>query len=346
MNKTAAGLALAALALIAGCSSASPRPTAEQLARRAIRTDLARSAGSVQNIETGQVLRLGYPEDLASAPVLAGLETGLYRDDLGPVTLQPQPYASDIDEVTALEHGQLDAAYLDPVAAISAWQYSSPGSLHIVAGATTGPSELIARPGITRPAQLRGKRVEAPYGSSQDAALAAWLSASRLTGHISLLGSSVTTVGILQQFKAGTVAAAFEPQPLAQQLIAAGGHPLAASPAGTVTAVLVVTQRYLTANPAAVRDLLNAQAATCAQFTARPATAWAAATTTLSSDTGVPIPATLLAAATRQLTCTTAPDRASIQTEARQAAAAHITQPAASLTSLYDLINAPHQNDR
>lgn len=334
MNKTATGLALCGLALIAGCSSAAHKPSAAQLARKAASTDLARSAGSVRNIETGQVLRLGYLADLASAPALAGLHDGIYTAGLSSVTLQPQAYLSDLDEVNALEHGQLDAAYLDPVAAVQAWQDMTPGSLAIIAGATTGPSELIARPGITRPAQLRGARVEAPADASQAALLDQWLSASHLTGHVQFDGSPVTPVGILQQFTHGTVTAAWESAPLAQQLLAAGGRVLAATPAGTTTGVLVITQRYLDANPAAVRELLQAQARACAALTTHAGQT--AATQQLAATTGTTLTAAQQTAAFAHLTCTANPDPASIRQLTAMAATAYITHPAPNLNTIYD----------
>jgi NitT/TauT family transport system substrate-binding protein len=217
----AAGLVIAAV-LIAGCASSPSRRHVN-----ATTADLVGSAGAVRNTENGQVLRLGYPDDLDSAPALAAIQLGLYHRDMATVTLEPEGYQSYLDEINALEHGQLDAAYLDPIAAVSAWQFTGAGYLHIIAGATTGISELIARPQVTLPSELRGTRVEAPADSSQAAALDAWLARNHLAGHVQVDGSPLTTVGILQQFKAGVVTAAWEAPPLAQQLAAAGGHVLA-----------------------------------------------------------------------------------------------------------------------
>jgi ABC-type nitrate/sulfonate/bicarbonate transport system substrate-binding protein len=337
MTKTAVGLALAGLLLLAGCSSPPPRPTPAQVVRHDTRTDLGRSAGSVQNVEAGQVLRLGYLADLASAPALAGLHDGLYTANLRSVNIQPQAYLSDLDEVNALEHGQLDAAYLDPVAAVQAWQDTTPGSLAIISGATTGPSELIARPGITRPAQLAGTRVEAPADASQAALLDQWLARNHLTSHVSIDGSPVTPIGILQQFTRGTVTAAWESAPLAQQLIAAGGHILATATAtATTTGVLVITTRYLDANPAGVAALLQAQAQACAAL-AKPA-GKTAATQQLAETTGTPLTPAQQAAAFTHLTCTSNPGKASIRELAAIAATYYITRPAPNLATIYKTI--------
>jgi NitT/TauT family transport system substrate-binding protein len=331
MNRTAAGLALAGLALLAGCSSPPPRPTAAQVVHEKTSKDLANSSGTVQNIVSGQDLRLGYLADLASAPALVGLRDGLYTNDLTSVDIQPQAYLSDLDEVNALEHGQLDAAYLDPVAAVQAWQDTTPGSLAIIAGATTGPSELIARAAITGPGQLAHKRVEAPADASQAALLDQWLARNHLTGRVRIDGSPVTAVGILQQFTHGTVTAAWESAPLAQQLIAAGGHVLATTTA--TTGVLVITQRYLDANPAAVRALLHAQAQACAAV-ATPAGKTAAAQQ-LAETTGSRLTAVEQNAAFTHLTCTSNPNPASIKQLAGLAATAYITHPAPNLSSAY-----------
>ncbi len=331
MKRTASALILAAL-LVAGCSSA-PSHHAQ---RGATAADLAGSAGAVQDMQSGQVLRLGYLEDFGSAPALAALQAGYYRQDMGGVSVQAQGFASDLDEIFALEHGQLDAAYLDPVAAISAWQFMATGSLHVIGGAVTGPSELIVRPGITSPAQLSGTRVEAPADSSQAAALDAWLTAHDLTRHVRTDGSPVTTAGILRQFTKGTVAAAWEPAPLDQELIAAGGHALAATPATATAGVLVVTSRYLAAGPVAIRNLLNAQRIACQQLAARPAATRAAAARALATIAGTRIPAASLTAAFAHLTCTTSPGTRSITAQAKLAAAGGIIRPVTTYAGLYD----------
>jgi NitT/TauT family transport system substrate-binding protein len=337
MKRAVSAAALAMLAL-GGCSSGpAPHLGAVQAAKRATKTDLRRSAGTVQAIETGQVLRLGYADDLASPAVLSGLQSGAYRDDLAGVTLEPVPFASYLQEISALEHGQLDAAYIDPVAAIAAWQSTGPDFLHIVAGAGSGTSELIARPGISRPAQLHGKRVEAPADSGLAAALAEWVARNGLAGHTQVDGSAVTSVGILQQFKSGVVSAAWEPAPLAQELIAAGGHALASQPSSSSTAVLVVTQRFLTADPGAITSLLKAQIQACADLTRSPSNSYSEAVQQLDSDTAARLPAAILPAAFGQVTCTDNPLGRSIQTQAAEAASVGILKPVSSFATLYNL---------
>jgi ABC-type nitrate/sulfonate/bicarbonate transport system substrate-binding protein len=123
-------MALAAVAAVAvaGCSSPSPArhlTAAQQLTLRAE--------------DRGPVLRLGLADGLADAPGLVAIRKGYFQQDLGSaVILQPVPYTSAAAEATTLAAERLDAAYLDPVAAVRLWQASRGKLLRVVAGAASG----------------------------------------------------------------------------------------------------------------------------------------------------------------------------------------------------------------
>lgn len=85
------------------------------------------------------------------------------------------PFTSTATEVTALEDGHLDAAYLDPVAALQVWQTTPGGLLKIIAGAAAGGAELVVARQITSPALLKGRQLAAPTGGTQQAAADYWL---------------------------------------------------------------------------------------------------------------------------------------------------------------------------
>src|SRR5580700_678657 len=131
MKLLAAGLVLAAV-LAAGCST----------------TTTARHHGPAKlpigppGTSASGILRLGYVLDVPDAPALVGTQMGYYQQDLGKVSLQPQPFTAAAPEITALETGQLDAAYLDPITAVSVSQAMHNG-LRIVAGAALGGTELV-----------------------------------------------------------------------------------------------------------------------------------------------------------------------------------------------------------
>jgi ABC-type nitrate/sulfonate/bicarbonate transport system substrate-binding protein len=131
--KRAAVLAGLIVVLAAGCSSpAKPKPLPPP---------------------TG-VLRLGFTTGLADAPVLAGLQMGYISAGLGAVTLDPVPFPTTAAEALALQRGQVDAAYLDPMAAVAVWQSAGQARIKIIAGVASGGAELVVRSGITKASQL------------------------------------------------------------------------------------------------------------------------------------------------------------------------------------------------
>jgi ABC-type nitrate/sulfonate/bicarbonate transport system substrate-binding protein len=82
---------------------------------------------------------VGFEPILADGTALVGIQSQYFRDDLGAVaTLDALPYSATNAEAGGLADGHLDAAYLDPVAAVGVWQ-SSRGAVRIIAGgAATG----------------------------------------------------------------------------------------------------------------------------------------------------------------------------------------------------------------
>src|SRR5450756_2776609 len=113
----AAGLAAAGLAL-AGCTSPGTGP-ADGTSSPGTGTHRQGVVGP-PGAQASGILRLGLTEDAADAPALVGWQLGFFGRNLGKVTLEPAPFTTTAAEVTALEDGQLDAAYLDPIAALQA----------------------------------------------------------------------------------------------------------------------------------------------------------------------------------------------------------------------------------
>jgi NitT/TauT family transport system substrate-binding protein len=313
-----AAAAIAAVAL-AGCSS---------------------SASSTSQVSESGTLRLGFTFNLADSPALAGLQLGYFNANLHGVIVDPAPFASNAAEVAALEHGQLDAAYIDPVAAVAAWQ-SAPGQLKIIAGAASGGAELVVRTGITSARQLAGAPLAAPAGGAQQAALDSWL---RQQGAYSPGIGRITMASwyLVKALQSGHLAGAWEPAPEDAQMVAAGGRVLVNEaslwPGGRfATAVLVVTSRYLAAHQTAVTGLLKAQIQAENQLTTAPGSAQAAVNTELGTAQGARLPAPVLAQSFAQISFTEDPLAASILAEAQHAAAAGLLKPVQDLAPLYDL---------
>jgi NitT/TauT family transport system substrate-binding protein len=345
---TAAALTAAGL-LLAGCTSstaASPSAASNAASSAAtahgqlsVRRAATRAQVGPPGAQASGVLRLGLAENAADAPALLGWQAGYFGRSLGPVTLEPTPYTSAAQEAAALEDGQLDAAYLDPVTAIAAWQAAPAEAIKIISGAVTGGAELIVAPQITSAAMLKGLQIAAPTGGAQQAAADNWLHGNGLPALTQTSGSVGT--GLLQEFQSGQIAGAWEPPPLDVQLTDAGGHVLVNEatlwPGGNFpTDVLVVTQQYLTAEPQAVTDLLQGQLQAEQTLTADPASAAAAISQRLTAI-GNPLPTDVITQSLAQLTFTSDPLPGPLLTEAQHAAAAGLINPVTDLTSIYDL---------
>lgn len=270
-------------------------------------------------------LRLGYLTNLTHASALVGLQHGIFAKHLpADVTLQTTTYNAGPAEVTALLAGSLDAAYMGPNSAITAYTQGNK-AVRIISGATSGGAALVVAPGITSAGQLKGRTVATPQlGNTQDVALRTWLSSKGITypgpnggsGEVTILPEDNSTT--LASFEAGTIAGAWVPEPWATRMVSEGhGHVLVNEkslwPKGQFsTTVLVVSTDFLSAHPAVVTDLLRGQLATTTFLDADPTTAQDDANSELAAQTGKPLKPAELAAAWSNLSFTNDPIVSSI----------------------------------
>ena len=321
----------------AACSSSSGGSTATT------------SGGVSTTTATGPVtLRLGYLTNLTHATPLVGLAQGLYAKSLpANVTLSTSTFNAGPAEVTALLSGALDAAYMGPNSAITAYTQGKK-SIRIISGATSGGAALVVSSSITSPAQLKGTTIATPQlGNTQDVALRTWLTKQGLTypgpnggsGEVDILPEDNATT--LASFEAGSIAGAWVPEPWATRMVDEGhGHVLVNEktqwPGGVfATTLLVVTTPFLSANPGVVTDLLKAQVAITATLKSSPAQSATAANTELATLTGKPLKASELSAAWSDLTFTNDPIASSIVTDLAHAKAAGF--PASDIAGIFDL---------
>jgi NitT/TauT family transport system substrate-binding protein len=322
------GLALAA----AACSSSAASPSS--------------STGSTSNAPV--TLRLGYLTNLTHASALVGVQDGYFKRSLpSNVTLQTSTYNAGPAAVTALLAGSLDAAYLGPNSAITAYSQGK-GAIRIISGATSGGAALVVNSSITSPSQLSGKTLATPQlGNTQDVALRTWLKKQGLTfpgpnggsGQVTILPEDNATT--LTSFEAGSIAGAWVPEPWATRMVSEGHGKVLVNekslwPGGLFsTTVLVVGKDFLAANPTVVSDLLKGQIATNSFLNTSPAQAQADANTALTALTGKPLKAAELATAWSDMTFTNDPIASSIATDLVHAKAAGF--PATNITGIYDL---------
>jgi NitT/TauT family transport system substrate-binding protein len=326
---------LAGAALLAGCSSPSVPGRGGTAAGPAGAT---RRAVAVRE-GRGAVVRLGLVPSVPDALGLDAVGMGYFRGELGSgVTLDVVTFGTPAAEEAALAAGRLDAAYLDPVAAVRLWQRSGGKAVKVVAGAAAGGAELVARRGVTSAGELSGRRVTAPPGGAQAAALAYWMRRR----HEQVRVTGLSGPAAVRAFRSGQVTAAWEPEPFAAEMTAAGGHVLAREsglwPGGVfATSELVVTRRFLAARPALVTRLLKGQVLAAELMTSNRPAAEAAAGDELASMLGRRLRPGVLASSFSQVTFTDDPLAPTVAAEAGHAAAAGLLRRPGSLSGLYDL---------
>jgi NitT/TauT family transport system substrate-binding protein len=326
MRRVTTAAMIAAALLLAGCSSSS-----------------SSSSGSTSNANAGGgspvTVRLGFLSNITHAPALIAMKEGFFTKALGSAgTLKATAFSAGTEETTAILSGQLDAAYVGPNPAITAWQKSS--DIQIISGVATGGASIVVKKGITSAAQLKGKSLATPsLGNTQDVALRYWLKQHGVTtnttgGGDAFIKPTKPNSAAVLQFKSGQIAGGSEPAPYDIQMVKDGGTVLLSEPG--VTTLLIVTKSFLSAHPAIVSDLLKAQVQANAFIKSNPTQAQADANAELAAYTGKPLKADLVAASFKEITFTNDPNQASLKTDADQAVSLGLLKPV-NLDGIYDL---------
>ena len=217
-------------------------------------------------------LRLGYFPNVTHAPAIVGVESGIFKKALGAnVDLQLKTFNSGTEELTAIQAGALDAAYIGPNPTITAWTQLDKG-VKIVSGAASGGAYFVVAKSINSAADLKGKTVASPQlGNTQDVALRNWLKSKGLAtdtaggGDVKIVPQDNATS--LASFEAGNIQGAWVPEPWATRLVNEGGGKILVNEADLwpkgryVTTQLIVTTDFLKAHSDVVQKLVNGQVA-------------------------------------------------------------------------------------
>src|SRR6478735_9505226 len=277
MRRVTSAAVIGAALLLAGCSSASSSSSSGS-------TGTSGAAASAP-----VTVRLGFLSNITHAPALIALKEGFFTKALGSAgTLKATAFSAGTEETTALLAGQLDAAYVGPNPAITAWQKDA--NIQVISGAATGGASIVVKKGITSAAQLKGKSLATPsLGNTQDVALRYWLkqhgvATTTTGGGDAFIKPTKPNSAAVLQFKSGQIAGGSEPAPYDVQMISDGGTVLLSEPG--VTTLLVVTQSFLSAHPAVVSDLLKAQVQANAFIKSNPTQPQADANAELATYTG------------------------------------------------------------
>jgi NitT/TauT family transport system substrate-binding protein len=292
-------------------------------------------------------LRLGYFPNVTHAPALVGVESGIFQKSLGSnVDLQLKTFNSGTEELTAIQAGALDAAYIGPNPTITAWTQLDKG-VKIVSGAASGGAYFVVAKSITSAAGLKGKTVASPQlGNTQDVSLRNWLKTKGLDtdtsggGDVKIVPQDNATS--LASFQAGNIQGAWVPEPWATRLVnEGGGHILVNEadlwPGGKyVTTQLIVTTDFLKSHADVVQKLVNGQVAANDYIKTNTADAETDVSNGIKSITGKAIDGNLVIASFKNIEFTNDPIASSLVKD--NATQKSFGFPAASsLKGIYDL---------
>jgi sulfonate transport system substrate-binding protein len=307
----------------------------------------AAGASGAAAAPSATTLRLGYFPNVTHAPALVGVEGGLFQHALGSgVKLSPSPFNAGPAAVEALLSDSIDASYVGPNPAINAFVQSH-GAVRVISGAASGGAFLVVRPGISKPADLKGKVVASPQlGNTQDVALRAYLSKHGLKtdtsggGDVSIRPQDNAVT--LQAFEQKQIDGAWVPEPWATRLVTEGGGRILVDertlwPHGQfVTTELVVRTDFLKAHPDVVRRLLTGQVDAVDLLAKNPTRAQQLVGLGVQHATGKGLAANLIAASFQSITFTNDPIASSLQTSAQNAKKLGLLK-STNLKGLYDL---------
>ncbi len=298
--------------------------------------------------EAPTTVRLGYFPNVTHATALVGVESGIFTAALGADRLAVSTFNAGPAAVEALFSDALDATYIGPNPAINAFAKSKGEAIRIVAGATSGGASLVVNPKITKPADLKGKKIASPQlGNTQDVALRAWLLKQGLEtnpqggGDVSVVPQE--NAQTLETFKAGQIAGAWVPEPWATRLVQeAGGKVLLDErtlwPGGQfVTTHLIVRTKFLEEHPDVVEQLIAGHMAATEYVNRNPAEAQAAVNAGIAKITGKAIPEPVISAAWNNMDFTFDPVASSLRKGAEDAKAAGLLAPQTKIDGIYDL---------
>ncbi|ACU73165.1 aliphatic sulfonates family ABC transporter, periplsmic ligand-binding protein [Catenulispora acidiphila DSM 44928] len=330
----AVGAALGIVASAAACGSSKSSASSTKAA--------AVSSGSAAT-----QVRLGYFANVTHATAVVGVAHGDFAKALGSTKLSTQVYNAGPAEMTAVLGGQLDAAYVGPSSALSAFVQSHGEALKIVAGATEGGAELVVKPSIASAADLKGKTLATPQkGNTQDVALRFWLKQQGLTanpdgsGDVSVNPQDNATT--LDQFKAGHIDGAWLPEPWASRLVEEAGAKVLVDERSLwpnsqfSTTTLVVATTFLTKHPDTVRALIDGQIAANTWITSNPADAQKLVNSELKRLTGKALTDAEIQRSFSEQKVTNNPDASTLQTSLDHAVAVNLLK-STDLHGIFDL---------
>jgi NitT/TauT family transport system substrate-binding protein len=293
-------------------------------------------------------LRLGHFPNLTHATPIVGVEKGIFKEKLGSnVTLEIKTFNAGPEAVEALLSGALDATYIGPNPAVNAYEKSKGSAVRVVAGSASGGVAFIVKPSITKPEDLKGKKIATPQlGNTQDVALRYWLKEKGYKttkdggGDVSIIPQANATT--VEAFKNGAIDGAWVPEPFATQLVKAGGKVFLDErdlwPDGKfVITHLLVAKKFLDRSPTVIKNLIAGSVAANEWINGNPADAQKTLSDGIQKLSGKPLDAALTAEAWKRITFLDDPVASSLLAGADHAVEIGLLTKVNNLEGLYDL---------
>ena len=291
-------------------------------------------------------VRLGYFPNVTHATALVGVDKGLYAKELGGTKLTTQTFNAGPEAVNALLGESLDVTFIGSGPAINAYAKSKGQAVRLVAGATSGGAQLVVKPEIGSPADLKGKVVTTPQlGNTQDVALKKWLSDQQLA-----IGAAPDQVNVtntenaqsLDLFRRGDVQGAWAPEPWSSRLVLDAGAKVLLDEESLweggrfPTTVLLVRTQFLREHPQTVEALLRGHLAATDFAVGDKAEAKRIVNGALKALTGKALGDQVLDRAFDNIELTLDPQAAAFPRLAQDAVAAGVVKEAADVTGIAD----------
>jgi NitT/TauT family transport system substrate-binding protein len=292
-------------------------------------------------------LRLGYFPNLTHATPIVGVEKGFFTQELGGnVKLETKTFNAGPAAVEALFSGAIDATYVGPNPTVNAYAQSKGKAVRVIAGSASGGVAFVVKPTITKPEDLKGKKIATPQlGNTQDVALRFWLkehgyqTTKEGGGDVSVIPQDNSTT--VDAFKSGAIDGAWLPEPYASRLVGLGGKVLVDErdlwPGGKfVITNLLVSTDFLNKHRDVVKKLIAGNVASNEWINKNPQDAQKVLSDGINKLTGKPLDAKQTADAWKSLTFLDDPIADSLRTGAKHAQDVGLLNPV-DLKDLYDL---------
>jgi NitT/TauT family transport system substrate-binding protein len=293
------------------------------------------------------VLRLGYFANVTHAPALVGVAGGTIADELGDTELETQVFNAGPSAIEALNAGAIDATFIGPNPAINGFVQSQGEALKIVAGVTHGGAQLVVKPDIDGPEDLRGANLASPQlGGTQDVALRAWLEDNGLETSISGGGDVTITPTenpqTLQLFQDRRLDGAWLPEPWASRLVVEAGAEVLVDERDLwengefLTTHLIVSTSFLNEHPETVEALVRGTVESIEWIEEHPDEAPALVNQEIEAETSKALPDAVLSRAFEGITFSWDPLAGTLEELLADGVAVGTTHEA-SLDGIYDL---------